>query len=97
MWYFHDVLDRTDQQGPRAFASYPAVNTLGCIIALGDCWTYARESMRPSQTQSERADPTFRNSSPPLDSPLPSKTYLDVTQSFGVKGFGCLNDPESDK
>jgi hypothetical protein len=37
---FAEVLDQTDQQACYAFATYPVVNSLGLIIALGNCWTY---------------------------------------------------------
>jgi hypothetical protein len=101
IWNFHTVLDQTDQQARRTFATYPEVNTLGLIIALGDCWTYreyARESIRPSPTRSELEDPTFRESSiTSNDIPSPSRTYADVNQFFGNKGFARLQDPESDQ
>jgi hypothetical protein len=101
IWDFHNVLDQTDQQARRTFAAYPEVNTLGLIIALGNCWTYreySRELMRSSPTRSEAADPTYRESSVlSIDSPSPSRTYADVHKFFGDKGFAHLQDPESDQ
>lgn len=102
IWYFHGVLDQTDQQARHAFASYPEVDALGVIVALGDCWTYReyfREEMGSSlsPSQSELADPTFRGSSiGSLISPSPSMICEDVNKCFGAKGFARLQDPESD-
>ena len=62
---FAKVLQQTDEQARHAFASYPGVNALGAVIALGDCWTYReyfRKDLRPSPSLSERLDPTFGKS-----------------------------------
>ena len=40
---------------------YGDIQEGGCIIALGDCWTYAWELMTPSPTQFEHAESTFHN------------------------------------
>jgi hypothetical protein len=97
LWYFTGVLDQTDQQARRAFASFPEVNTLGLIVALGDCWTYreyARCNMVSSPSPSEQEDPTYRESS--RDCMSPSTIVDRVNQHFGPKGFARLQEPASD-
>jgi hypothetical protein len=94
-WSFVGVLDQTDQQAHHAFASYPEINTLGVIIALGDCWTYReynRHDMESSPTPSELKDPTYRESY----SPSPSIIFDDVHQHFGARGFARLQESASD-
>jgi hypothetical protein len=97
VWYFDSVLDQTDRQACRAFASCPEVNTLGLIVALGDCWTYreySRENMRSSPSPSEKADPTFCES--PFESLSPSMACDDVNKFFGDNGFARLQETPSD-
>jgi hypothetical protein len=94
-WSFVGVLDQTDQQARHAFASYSEINTLGVIIALGDCWTYReynRHNMKSSPTLSEQNDPTYLESY----SPSPSVIFNDVDRHFGAKGFARLQEPASD-
>lgn len=97
IWYFYEVLDQTDQQALRAFASFPEVKTLGLIVALGDCWTYReyhREKMVASPSLSEKTDPTYHET--PKDSVSPSVSVDFVSRHFGPKGFARLQDPASD-
>ena len=94
-WFFHEVFDQTDQQAVHAFASYPEINTLGVIIALGDCWTYReydRHNMESSPTPSERNDATYNES----DLVSPSTIVNDVQQHFGPRGFARLQEPASE-
>ena len=66
---FTEVFEQTAQQAPHAFASFPKVNIIGVITALGDCWTYReydRRNLSPSPTRSEYSDPSFVDSSPNL-------------------------------
>lgn len=94
-WFFHEVFDQTDQQAVHAFASYPEINTLGVIIALGDCWTYReydRDNMESSPTPSKRNDATYNKS----DLVSPSTIVNDVQQHFGPRGFARLQEPASE-
>jgi hypothetical protein len=94
---FAQVLDQTDEQARNAFASYPAVNNFGSIIALGDCWTYreySRKDSRPSPTRSEHFDPTFVD---PIPGEQPySKIFPVVEHCFGATGFARLQGQSSD-
>jgi hypothetical protein len=81
-WFFHEAFDQTDQQAVHALASYPEINTLGVIVALGDCWTYReydRHNMESSPTPSERNDATYHKS----DLVSPSTIVNDVQRHFG--------------
>lgn len=93
---FAEVLDQTDQQARNAFATYPVVNSLGLIIALGDCWTYReykREDFVPSPTASECLDPTFGDLIP--EKRPPSKICPVVDKCFGASGFARLQGQSS--
>lgn len=97
LWYFSGVLDQTDQQARRAFASFPEVNTLGLIVTLGDCWIYreyARRDMVSSPSLSEQEDPTYPESS--RDCLSPSTIVDGINKHFGPKGFAHLQEHESD-
>ena len=92
-WFFHEVFDQTDQQA--VHGSYPEINTLGVIVALGDCWTYReydRHNMELSPTPSERNDATYRE----LDLVSPSTIVNDVQRHFGRRGFARLQEPASE-
>jgi hypothetical protein len=56
IYNFTEVLDQTDQQAHNAFVTYPVVNSLGLIIALGDCWMYKRY-----EWEDFALSPTFRS------------------------------------
>ena len=95
-WAFTKISRQTSQQARHAFASYPEVDTLGVITALGDCWKYVeyrRENMRISPSRSEREDPTFTLSSSPVDA---SKEDSPLHNFFGAKGYVRLQEVESD-
>ena len=94
-WFFHEVFDQTDQQAVHAFASYPEIDTLGVIVALGDCWTYReydRHYMELSPTPSERNDATYHES----DLVSPSTIVNDVQRHFGRRGFAHFQEPASE-
>jgi hypothetical protein len=94
---FAEVLDQTDQQARNAFATYPVVNSLGLIVALGDCWTYReyeREDFASSPTVSECLDPTFGDPVP--EKRPPSKICPVVHECFGALGFARLQEQSSD-
>jgi hypothetical protein len=94
---FAEVLDQTDQQARNAFATYPVVNSLGLIVALGDCWTYReyeREDLAPYPTASEILDDTFGDSIP--EKQPRAKVCLSVNQWFGASGFARLQEQSSD-
>jgi len=94
--YTNKILRQTMQQARHAFASYPEVDTLGVIAASGDCWKYVeyqRENMRTSPSRSEREDPTFTLSSPPVDT---FKEDSPLDNFFGAKGYVRLQEVESD-
>lgn len=95
-WFFFEVFDQTDQQAAHAFASYPEINTLGVIIALGDCWIYREydwHNMESSPTPSEKKDPTYQES----NMVSPSTVVNDVQRHFGPRGFARLQEPASDE
>lgn len=94
---FAEVLDQIDQQARNAFATYPVVNSLGLIIALGDCWTYReykRDDFAPSLTLSEHLDPTFQDSVP--EERPASMVCPAIDTCFGDSGFACLQRQSSD-
>ena len=97
-WGFLKIFRQTEQQARYAFASYPAVDTLGVIVALGDFWTYReyeRENMRTSPSRSEREDSTFTLSSPAVDTSR-AAIYKPLDKFFGAKGYARLQEVESD-
>lgn len=98
------------QQARHAFASYPQVNILGVIIALGDCWTYreySRINLSPSPpplSESSRSDPKYKDSdsnsstralSNDPSQPLPIQC-ADVDDAFGASSFARLQTRISD-
>jgi hypothetical protein len=95
---FVKILHQTDQQAHHAFTSYPEVNTLGVIIALGDLWTYREyecKNMRTSPSRSEQEDSTFTLSSPLLDISR-AVTYKPLDKFFRAKGYARLQEVSSD-
>jgi len=92
---FTEVFEQTTQQARHAFASFPKVNIIGVITALGDCWTYReydRRNLSPSPTRSEYSDPSFVDSSPNV--PIwPNNPGID----FGNSGFVRLQEPSSNR
>ena len=99
-------MNQTDEQAHHAFASYPRINDLGLIIAVGDCWIYreySRIEQRPSQTPSERSDPksvdpkSDADSKPNLPAPtIQSRKSENVEAAFGTPGFARLQTRQSD-
>ena len=92
---FTEVFEQTIHQARHAFASFPKVNIIGVITALGDCWTYGeydRRNFSPSPTRSEYSDPTFVDSSPNTPA-WPNNPGID----FGDLGFARIQEPPSDR
>ena len=98
---FVQVLLQTNQQARHAFASYPGVDALGMVVALGDCWTYReylRSDMKPSPGLSESIDPTFVDSGSDSDTPdFQPVICEDVEEAFENFGFARLQSNTSNK
>jgi hypothetical protein len=90
-------MPQTEQQAYHAFHTFPEVDTLGVIIALGDCWTYRvyeKESLRPSLSKSEREDSTFTSSTHSIATSK-ANTYAPLDKLFGNEGHVRLQDARS--
>lgn len=95
------ILPQMVQQARRAFRMSPQILKLGVIAAVANKWIYRefdRRVLEESPLRSHRRDPTYQPS--PSQSPVPitfTHLYDPVEHCFGGLGYGCLQEPSSDR